>query len=103
MMLGSKTAALLLTFAAAPALAHEHADRAMGVVESVSADRIVIKATDGHPVSFTVTAETVLVRGDKPARLQDVRVGERAVVQGKRLGEEITAVRVNLGPESARK
>jgi hypothetical protein len=102
-MSGSKIGVLVALFVAAPALAHEHADRAMGIVESVSADRVVIKATDGHSVSFAVTAETLFVRGEKPARLQDVRVGERAVVRGKRLGEKVTAVRVDLGPAATGK
>ena len=69
----------------------------MGVVESVTAERIVIKASDGHSVSFTVTPGTRFFRGEKPARPDDVRAGERAVVQGKRAGERVEAVRVRLG------
>jgi hypothetical protein len=100
---GSRLAVLLLSLAAVPALAHEHADRAMGFVESVAADKIVIKATDGHAVAFTVTPETLFVRGEKPATREDVHVGERAVVQGRRLGEKVMAIRVRLGPDSAGK
>jgi hypothetical protein len=92
-----KIGALLAALAAAPALGHERGDRAMGIVESVSAEQIVIQATDGHSVAFTITPETRFFRGEAPARREDVRVGQRAVVQGKPAGERVEAVRVKLG------
>jgi hypothetical protein len=73
----------------------------MGVVVSVSAERIVIEAADGHPVAFTVTSETLFVRDGRPAVPGDVRIGERAVVQGKPLGKAMQAIRVKLGPAPA--
>jgi hypothetical protein len=99
----SRVVALVAALAAAPAVAHESADRAMGVVESATAERIVIKAGDGHAIAFKVTPETRFFRGDKPARAEDVRVGQRAVVHGKRAGDAVEAVRVKLGPPSAGK
>jgi hypothetical protein len=69
----------------------------MGVVESVSAEQIVVRAADGHSVPFAITPETRFLRGDAPARREDVRVGERAVVHGKSVGERVEAVRVRLG------
>jgi hypothetical protein len=96
-----KTGILLAAFAALaarPAVAHEHGDRAMGVVASITTDRIVIKTADGHPVTFIVTSETRFFRGESPAHPQDVRPGERAVVHGKRAGEALQATQVRLGP-----
>jgi hypothetical protein len=90
-------------FAASPSAAHEQGDRAMGVVESVTADRIVIEAADGHSVAFTITPETRFFEGETPARPEDVRVGQRAVVQGKRDGERLQAERVKLGASKASK
>lgn len=95
--------AALTSLVAAPAVAHEHGDRAMGVVASATAERIVIKTADGHPVTFSVTPETRFLRGESPARPEDVRAGERAVVHGKRVGEALEAVLVKLGPASAAK
>ena len=95
--------ALVSAFAASPAVAHEKVDRAKGVVESVAAERIVIKGTDGHPMAFTITPDTRLFRGEKTARIEDVQVGERVVVNGRRAGEEFQAVRVKLGPAKASK
>ncbi len=98
-----KVLALAAALAAAPAAAHEKGGRAMGIVESVTAERIVVKAADGHPVAFTVTKETQFSRGEQPARADDVRVGERVVVHGKRAGERLEAVRVKLGAPTASK
>jgi hypothetical protein len=96
------TAALALVLGALPARAHEKGgDRAMGVVESVGAERIVVKASDGHLVEFAVTRETRFFLGEKPARPEDVRVGQRAVVQGRKAGEKLEAVRVKLGAAPA--
>ena len=94
--------ALTVVVSAPAALAHEKGDRAMGVVESVTAEKIVVKASDGHLVEFTVTPDTRFFRGEKPARPGDVRVGQRAVVRGKRAGERLEAVRVSLGSASPR-
>jgi hypothetical protein len=97
MMRRTISLALLATaLAAGPAPAHEGADRAMGVVESVTEERIVIRASDGHSVAFRLTPETRFSRGEAPARSSDVRVGERAVVRGRRAGGEVEAVRVRL-------
>jgi hypothetical protein len=94
-----KLGLLLASLAAAgPVVAHEQGDRAMGIVASLDADRIVIKAADGHTVEFAVTPETIFVRGERPTRREDVRIGERAVVHGKRRGDSLGAVRVKLPP-----
>ncbi len=92
-----KVLAVVAALVAGPAVAHEKGgDRAMGVVESVSADRIVIRASDGHEVAFTVDAGTRFYVGEKAAAPGDVRAGQRAVVHGKRSGQTLTAVRVKL-------
>ena len=90
-------------FVATPAAGHEKGDRAMGVVESVSAQRIVVETADGHPVAFTITKDTRFFRGDESVRLEDVKAGQRAVVHGKRLGEELHAVQVKIGVSAKKK
>ena len=88
---------VLAVLAGAPAGAHERGDRALGMVERVSAEQIVIRAADGHSVPFALTPETRFFRGNTPARREDVQVGQRAVVEGRAAGERIEAVRVRLG------
>lgn len=92
-----KAFALIATLVAESALAHEKGGRAMGVVESVTPERIVVKTADGHPVAFSLTGETRFVIGHTPARLEDVQVGRRVVVHGKRVGEALQASEVKLG------
>ena len=92
-----KLVAMLAALAAVPAAAHEKGDRQRGVVESVAPERIVVKTSDGHAVTFKVTPETRFFRGEELARAEDVRVGQRVVVQGKRAGETLQAVQVKLG------
>jgi hypothetical protein len=93
----AKLIALVAALAAAPALGHERADRALGVVEKVDAQQIVLKGRDGHPVTFALTPDTRFLRGGKPAKAGDVKVGERAVVHGRKAGERVEALEVKLG------
>jgi hypothetical protein len=92
-----KVVALVAALVAAPVAAHEKGDRAMGIVESVTPERIVVKTADGHSVAFTITQDTRFFRGEKAARSEDVRVGQRAAVHGKRAGEALQATQVKLG------
>lgn len=99
---GWKTAAVLAALLAGPAMAHEKGGRAMGTVESVTPERIVVRTSDGHDVPFAVTKETRFLRGEKPARAGDVRLGQRVVIHGKRDGEGLQAVEVKLGAQPAK-
>ncbi len=94
---------LLAALAATPAAGHEKGDRAMGVVESVSAERLVIETADGHRVAFTITEDTRFLRGDEPVRREDVKPGQRAVVRGQRSGEQLVAALVKLGSSGRRR
>jgi hypothetical protein len=103
MHLRVKVLAAIVAFVAVPALAHEQSGRAMGVIESITPDKIVVRADDGHGVTFTITGETRFVRGDRPAKAGDARVGERAVVHGKKAGDALEAVQVKLGAQPSGK
>lgn len=89
--------ALIAALAAAPAAAHEKGGHAVGVVRDVSAERLVIETADGHQVAFAVTKDTRFSRGETPARLEDVKPGDRAAVHGKQDGGTLSALRVKLG------
>lgn len=98
-----KIAAVLAALVAGPAMAHEKGGRAMGTVESVTPERIVVRTSDGHDVPFAVTKETRFLKGEKPAHAEDVRVGQRVVINGKRDGDALHALQVKLGAESGKK
>lgn len=81
-------------------LAHERGDRARGVVERLDSAAIAVETSDGHTVTFAVTPETRFTRGDVAAKPGEVEVGERVVVEGRRAGERLEAIRVKLGASS---
>jgi hypothetical protein len=95
--------AVVAALAGSLALAHEQGDHAMGVVESITPERIVVRTSDGHGVPFGVTQETRFVTGEKPGRAEDVRVGERVVVHGRREVGGLQAVLVKLPAHPAPK
>ena len=94
LMLAAPIAAALI---AGTAAAHEQGGHAAGVVQEVSAERLVIETADGHRVAFAVTRDTRFSRGGAPAKLEDVKPGERAAVHGKQDGGRLSALRVKLG------
>ena len=98
-----KAMAVVGALVASSALAHESGGRATGTIEGVTADRIVVRTSDGHEVAYAVTPATRFLKGDKQVRLEDVRVGQRAVVHGKRAGDAMQAVQVKIGAEAAPK
>lgn len=63
----------------------------------------MVRTSDGHEVAYAVTPATRFLEGDKQVRLEDVRVGQRAVVHGKRAGDAMQAVQVRIGAEAAPK
>jgi hypothetical protein len=83
-----------------PALAHESSDRARGTVERIDERELAVKTSDGHTVTFAITPDTHFARGEAPARREEVKVGERVVVEGKRLGHHVEALRVKLATGS---
>lgn len=94
-----KALAILAALAAGPAAAHEKGgDRAMGIIASVSPDRLAIRTSDGHVVEFAVTPATRFTQGDARVGAERARAGGRAVVHGARSGTALRAVEVRLAP-----
>lgn len=92
---------LIGTLVAAPAAAHERGGNALGLVQDVSPARLVIETPDGHQVAFAITKDTRFTRGGATVRLEDVKLGERAAVHGKRDGERLSALQVKLAAPRA--
>lgn len=83
---------------ATPALAHEAGGHNRGTVERVTASELALKTSDGHPVVYKLSPDTRFERGGAAIKLEDVKVGERAVVEGKGHGTNLAASRVKLAP-----
>ena len=93
-MLGLVAALALAT----PALAHEAGGHNRGTVERITSSELALKTSDGHPVVYKLTPETRFERGGAAISSEDVKVGERAVVEGKGHGADLTASKVRVAP-----
>lgn len=96
-------AALVAALAVRPAAAHESVDRVMGIVERITEQELVVKATDGHVIAFTITSETRITDSGTPVPVQEIQPERRVAVHGKKVGERIEAVWVKLGPMPPKK
>lgn len=83
---------------ATPALAHETGGHNRGTVERITASELALKTSDGHPVVYKLSPETRFERGGAAIKAEDVKVGDRAVVEGKGHGGDLTASKVKLAP-----
>lgn len=83
---------------AAPVLApaHEGGSHAVGTVREITADRIVVALPDGKDAVFALAPDTSFQRGTATARREEVKVGERVVVHGKRAGDREIATLIKL-------
>ena len=68
-----------------------------GTVTAVSATSIALKSEDGFVATYAVNDETRVYRDRKPARIGDVKVGERAGVMAVKSGETKLARWVVVG------
>ncbi len=76
--------------------AHEGGVDVRGVVKVVAPDRIEV-ATAKDVRAFALTPATEFAKGGSPARLEDVRPGDRVVVHGRARAGRIEAVLVRIG------
>jgi len=92
-------AAAIAVFLAMPLalLAHGHG-HVQGTVNSVDANQIDVKTSDGKSRKVALTGKTKYVRGDAAAGIGDVKPGERVVVH---LAEDGSALEVHLAPAGA--
>jgi hypothetical protein len=91
-------AALLMAFGVAGAtLAHEeHGTELKGTVRSLTAEKLVMTATDGDVVEFLIGEDTQFLRGTTVVKREDVVIGERAIVEYHEVGETNHATEVRL-------
>lgn len=57
--------------------------RVMGTIESIAADKIVIKDADGKSTAVKVTSETQFRKDREAAKIDDFKVGDRVMAAGK--------------------
>ena len=94
-------AVLGVLFAPALAGAHEAGLHARGTIREIGPDHVVLAMTDGKEQTYALGQDTKFVRGEAPARREEVRAGERAVIHARRDGEKLHATEIRLGPAGA--
>jgi hypothetical protein len=87
----------------APALGagHEGGLDARGTIKTIGADEVVLSTAQGKDQAYALGPDTKFRRGAAPARREDVRAGERAVVHARREGDKLHATEIRLAPAGA--
>jgi uncharacterized protein DUF5666 len=78
--------------AGASLVAHGDADHVRGTISAMSGTSITVQTTEKASTVLALTSKTTFTRGGKPARLADLKVGDRVVVdvpKGTKDAEEI--------------
>ena len=94
--------ALFLTFAAlglfsTSANAHGGYEHVMGTVQSVGANMVSVKQANGHTVDVRLDAKTTYVRGPETLHWNDVKTGDRVVIEASKHDSYFVAHQVKLG------
>jgi hypothetical protein len=71
--------ALVLAISAG-AVAHEGNEHVRGVVTAVSAQSVTVELTDKSTKTLAISAKTALEASGKAAKLADLKVGDRVVI-----------------------
>ena len=94
---------LLIAMAMAlPVFAHGDKKHVIGTVEKVSTEAMTVKTAAGKSVAVKLKPATVYVTKDgKPAKLEDVAVGQRVVIHATPKGTDLIADEVKFAPAGA--
>ncbi|MEQ1896818.1 MAG: hypothetical protein ABL971_05445 [Vicinamibacterales bacterium] len=84
--------------------AHEgHTHTVMGTVVKVSPGQIEVQTKDGKAETVVLTNKTVVTRDKVPAKLADVAVGDRLVIDVGTGSKPLKARSIKLGPAAPEK
>lgn len=90
--------ALFAIFAAVQvASAHGGFEHVRGTVTKVSADSITVKTTDGKMVDVALNEKTTYARGTAAVKVDDIKVGDRIVIDATKHDNKFVAAEVKLG------
>ena len=89
--------AMLLGLASSPAFAHGGGAHLKGTISGLTADRITVKAADGHKVEAAITEQTLFVQGHTACKREDLKQGDRVIVHTRKRGSGLEAVEIHSG------
>lgn len=84
----------LLAFAGASS-AHEQ--KVMGTVTKTGTDHVMMKTTDGHAVTVTITKDTKITKGKDTVKADVIKEGTRLVVTTASEETPYTAMAIEVG------
>ena len=74
-------AMLVVLIAAGSAIAHPgHSHKVMGTVTGRHENHVMVKTPGGEELTIEINAKTKVTRGKKPAKIDDIKAGQRVVV-----------------------
>ena len=79
---------------------HNTADRGgtSHFIDKISPDSIVVEAKNGKTFEVAIVPATVFLKDDKPAKLQDLTLGDRVVIHATPKGLALEADEVRFAP-----
>ena len=80
------------------ALAHDTKKHILGTVLKISPDSIVVEAKNGKTFEVLIVPSTVFLKDNKPAKLQDLALGDRVVIHATPKGLALEADEVRFAP-----
>ena len=87
----------ILVLVAGMVLAHGEAVRVMGTVTAISNKSITVQTVDKKSSTVEMTAATKFVKSGAAASINDLKVGDRVVIDAGKIGEKIDAHQVSFG------
>ena len=91
---------ILALLVSATVFAHGGHEHTMGTVSAIDAKHVEVRTQDGKTVSIQLTTETKYVKGKTPAKVSDVAVGTRVMVDSKKDKDQLVAQEVQIGVAS---
>lgn len=88
---------LLLALTCTSVFAHGGKTHVMGTIGTLDTEHIVVKDREGKTVSIRLTKDTKCQKGDTPAAVGDLKVGDRVVIDVTGAQDSLTATEIRFG------
>ncbi|MBZ5702791.1 MAG: DUF5666 domain-containing protein [Acidobacteriia bacterium] len=89
---------VLLLATASLALAHANKKHILGTVAKINPDSLVVETKNGKTIEVAIGPSTVFLKDDQPAKLQDLALGDRVVIEATPKGLALEADEVRFAP-----
>ena len=88
---------LMIVFLAALAFAHGNEEHVMGTVTNITNASITVHTTKNETKEIAITDKTTFEKSGAPAKVDDLKVGDRVVIHADKDGNKLVAHTVRFG------